>query len=107
MIQLNTSKYVHANFLEMIYSFHCKIVHCSIVSQPFFAMAFLGFLSINRAIEVYMLVLFGLNCLQMLDFKYSVGLSSNLLSFSIVRKYFKTCAILDEDSTGVRWVYLI
>ena len=33
-------------------------------------MAFLGFLSINRAIEVYMLVLFGLNCLQMLDFKY-------------------------------------
>ena len=54
-----------------------------------------------------MLVLFGLNCLPMLDFKYSVGLSSNLLSFSIVRKYFKTCAILDEDSTGVRWVYLI
>ena len=70
-------------------------------------MAFLVFLSINRAIEVYMLVFFGLNCLQMLDFKYSVGLSSNLLSFSIVRKYFKTCAILDEDSTGVRWVYLI
>ena len=48
-------------------------------------MAFQGFLSINRAMEVYMLVLFGLDCLQMLVFKYPVGLSSNVLSFSIVR----------------------
>ena len=86
----------------MIYSFHCKIVHCSTVSEPFFAMAFLGFLSINRAMEIYMLVLFRLFCLQMLVFKYSVGLSLNVLSFSVVRKDFKTCAFLDKDSAGVR-----
>ena len=66
-------------------------------------MAFLGFLSINRAMEIYMLVFFfRLYCLQMLLFKYSVGLSLNVLSFSVVRKYFKTCAFLDEDSAGVR-----
>ena len=74
----------------MIYSFHCKIVHCSTVSEPFFAMAFLGFLSINRAMKIYMLVFFRLYCLQMLVFKYPVGLSLNVLSFSVVRKDFKT-----------------
>ena len=66
-------------------------------------MAFLAFLSINRAMEIYMLVFFfRLYCLQMLLFKYSVGLSLNVLSFSVVRKDFKTCAFLDEDSAGVR-----
>ena len=72
----------------MIYLFHCKIVHSSIVSQLFFAMAFLGFLTINRAMEVCMLVLFRRDCLQMLVFKDSVGLSSNVLSFSIVSVCF-------------------
>ena len=60
-------------------------------------MAFLGFLSINRAMEIYILVFFGF-----MVFKYSVGLSLNVLSFSVVRKDFKTCAFLDEDSAGVR-----
>ena len=44
-----------------------------------------------------MLVLFRLYCLQMLVFKYSVELSLNVLSFSVVRKDFKTFAFLDED----------
>ena len=51
-----------------------------------------------------MLVLFWRDCLQMLVFKDSVGLSSNVLSFSIVRKDFKAYASLDEDSAGEVYV---
>ena len=54
-------------------------------------MAFLGFLSINRAIEVYMLVLFGLNCLQMLDFKYSVGLVKFAVIFDCKKIFQNVC----------------
>ena len=60
-------------------------------------MAFLGFLSINR-------VLFGCDCLQVPLFKDLAGLSSNLLSFLIVRKDFKACAYLNEDSVSVLYV---
>ena len=51
-----------------------------------------------------MLVLFWRDCLQMLVFKDSVGLSSNVLSFSIVRKDFKAYTSLDEDSAGEVYV---
>ena len=67
-------------------------------------MAFLGFLSINRAMKVYILVLFRRDCLQMLVFKDSVGLSSNMLSFSIVSVYFSTHRL---GWCSVCWVGLI
>ena len=67
-------------------------------------MTFLGFLSVNGATNVYMLVLFGRDCLQILVFKDSPLLSSNVVSFSIVRKDFKACAFLDEDSAGIVYV---
>lgn len=46
-------------------------------------------------------VLFGRDCLQMLVFKDSAGLLSNVLSFSIVRKDFKACTFLKEDLANV------
>ena len=67
-------------------------------------MAILSFLSINRAMEVYMLVLFWRDCLQMLVFKDLGGLLSKVLSFSIVRKDFKGYAFLEEDSAGEVYV---
>ena len=57
--------------------------------------------------EVYKLVLFGRDYLQMLVFKDSVGLSLNVLSFWIVRKDFKACAFLNEDSAGVVYVEFV
>ena len=67
-------------------------------------MTFLGFLSVNGDTKVCMLVLFGRDCLQILVFKDSPLLSSNVVPFSIVRKYFKACAFLDEDSAGIVYV---
>ena len=67
-------------------------------------MAFLGFLSNNRAMKVYILVLFRRDCLQMLVFKDLVGLSSNMLSFSIVSVYFSTQRL---GWCSVCWVCLI
>ena len=57
--------------------------------------------------EVYKFVFFGRDYLQMLVFKDSVGLSLNVLSFWIVRKDFKACAFLNEDSAGVVYVEFV
>ena len=57
--------------------------------------------------EVYKFVFFGRDYLQMLVFKDSEGLSLNVLSFWIVRKDFKACAFLNEDSAGVVYVEFV
>ena len=53
-------------------------------------MAFLGFLSINRAMKVYILVLFRRDCLQMLIFKDSVDLVKYAVIFDCKRVLFYT-----------------
>ena len=69
-------------------------------------MAFLGFSSVNRAWEVYMLLLFWRDCLQMLVFKDSVELSSNAVIF-VCKKRSQSLSFQDKVSADVVYVGVV
>ena len=69
-------------------------------------MAFLGFSSVNRAWEVYMLLLFWRDCLQMLVFKDSVELSSNAVIF-VCKKRSQSVSFQDKVSADVVYVGVV
>ena len=83
----------------MICLFHSKIFHCSIVSSLFFAMAFLGFLSINRAMKVYILFCFGVIVFKCSFSKIQQGSRQICCHFRL-----SACTFLHKDSAGVVYV---